>query len=222
MLKKLSEEKQREIIDCAIHEFADRGLKDAKLGNIAKAAEISVGVLYKYYEDKNALFLACVRYVTGKLEEFLEELLSHEDKPLNYAKALINELQQYSRRHGEYIRLYHVTTCTGDYAEELAREIEGCTSQVYVRFIAQAQKKGIVRGDLDPGLFAFFLDNLLTMMQFSYSCPYYTERMKLFAGADILGRDEYVARQLLRFLESAFTLDEKDIVHSTGSTEANA
>ena len=215
MLKKLSEEKQQKIIDCAVHEFADRGLKDAKLSSIAKAAGISVGVLYKYYEDKNALFLSCVRYVTGKLEEFLEELLSHEDKPLNYARALIYELQKYSRRHGEYIRLYHVTTCTCDYAREMAREIEGITSQVYVRFIAQAQQKGLVRGDLDPGLFAFFLDSLLTVTQFSYSCPYYTERMKLYAGQDILDRDEYVAEQLLRFLESAFTLEQKDIVHSS-------
>ena len=215
MLKKLSEEKQQEIIDCAVHEFADRGLKDAKLSSIAKSAGISVGVLYKYYEDKNALFLSCVRYVTGKLEEFLEELLSHEDKPLNYARALIYELQKYSRRHGEYIRLYHVTTCTCDYAGEMAREIEGITSQVYVRFISQAQQKGLVRGDLDPGVFAFFLDSLLTMMQFSYSCPYYTERMKLYAGADILGCDEYAAEQLLRFLESAFTLEQKDIVHSS-------
>ncbi len=215
MLKKLSPEKQQEIIDCAVHEFADRGLKDAKLGNIAKAAGISVGVLYKYYEDKNALFLACVRYVTGKLEEFLGELLSHEDKPLNYARALIKELQAYSSRHGEYIRLYHVTTCTSDYAEEVAKEIEGYRSEVYVRFIAQAQQKGLVRGDLDPGLFAFFFDSLLTVMQFSYSCPYYTERMKLYAGADILERDVYVAEQLLRFLESAFTLEQKDIVHSS-------
>ena len=215
MLKKLSIEKQQEIIDCAIHEFADRGLRDAKLSHIAEAAGISVGVLYKYYEDKNALFLACVRYVTGKLEEFLVELLSHEDKPLNYARALIKELQKYSRRHGEYIRLYHVTTCTCDLAGEIAGEIEGYTSGVYVRFIAQAQEKGLVRGDLDPGLFAFFFDSLLTSMQFSYSCPYYTERMKLYAGEDILGRDEYVAEQLLRFLESAFTLEEKDIVHGS-------
>ena len=215
MLKKLSVEKQQEIIDCAVHEFADRGLKDAKLGSIAKAAGISVGVLYKYYEDKNALFLACVRYVTGKLEEFLVELLSHEDKPLNYARALIRELQKYSRRHGEYIKLYHVVTCSCDYAEEIAKEIEGYTSKVYVRFIAQAQQKGVVRGDLDPGLFAFFFDSLLTVTQFSYSCPYYTERMKLYAGEDILDRDEYVAEQLLRFLESAFTLEQKDIVHSS-------
>ena len=215
MLKKLSDEKQQEIIDCAIREFADRGLRDAKLGRIAEAAGISVGVLYKYYEDKNALFLACVRYVTGKLEEFLDRLLSHEDKPLNYAKALIKELQEYSRRHGEYIRLYHVTTCTGDYAGEMAREIEGYTSKVYVRFISLSQQKGLVRGDLDPGLFAFFLDSLLTAMQFSYSCPYYTERMKLYAGENILDRDEYVAEQLLRFLESAFTLEQKDIVHSS-------
>ena len=215
MLKKLSPEKQQEIIDCAVHEFADKGLKDAKLGSIAKAAGISVGVLYKYYEDKNALFLTCVRYVTGKLEEFLEELLSRGDKPLNYARALIYELQKYSRRHGEYIRLYHVTTCMSDYAREMAREIEGYRSKVYVRFIAQVQQKGIVRGDLDPGLFAFFFDSLLTVTQFSYSCPYYAEQIKLYAGDDIPDRDEYVAEQLLRFLESAFTLEQKDIVHSS-------
>ena len=95
----------------------------------------------------------------------------------------------------------------------LAEEIEGMTARIYPRIIQKAQNAGDVRADLDPRLFAFFLDNLLMMMQFSYCCPYYQERFKLYGGEGILTDTDLVTSQLLKFLESAFTLDQKDIPH---------
>jgi len=214
VLKKLTEEKQRQIIDCAISEFADKGFTGAGMSAIAKSAGISVGVLYKYYDDKKALFLACVRLVVGNLEEFLSQLTAKSDKPLNYARALVTELQAYSKRHGDYIRLYHEITGTDKFAPELVCEIEGYTAALYTRIISDAQKEGNLRNDLDPGLFAMFFDNLLMMMQFSYSCPYYMERFRLYAGDETQEDDGYFTDQLVRFLESAFTLAQSDIKHN--------
>ena len=61
MLKKLTEEKQMEILEAGISEFADKGMKGASMSDIADKAGISVGVLYKYYSDKEDFFMACVR-----------------------------------------------------------------------------------------------------------------------------------------------------------------
>jgi len=67
-----------------------------------------------------------------------------------------------------------------------------------------------VRQDLNPRLFAFFLDNLLLMLQFSFTCEYYKERLSIYTGVNIdeLNDDEIV-NQLLKFIESAFTFSKE-------------
>ena len=47
------------------------------------------------------------------------------------------------------------------------------------------------------------------MLQFSFTCEYYKERLSLYTGVDIeeLDDDEIVT-QLLKFIESAFTFSK--------------
>lgn len=215
MLKKLSEEKLVELLECGISEFAEKGIS-ASMNTIAKRAGMSVGVIYKYYADKEAFFLACVRHSLNALENALGDIASKTDKPINYARTIIKTLQYFSAEHGDYTRMYHRITDASEYAPELAKEIEGFTSRLYTQFIAVAQASGDIRRDIDPGLFAFFFDNLLMMLQYSYCCPYYKERFKMYGGEDILDKDDYVTEQLLKFMESAFTLEQADIQHRNG------
>lgn len=215
MLKKLTQEKQEEILEAGISEFAEHGMQNSSMSAIAKRAGISVGVLYKYYEDKDAFFLACLRRSLSVLENFLDELTSHEDKPLNYARALIESVKRFSSENADHIRMYHEITTNGNnkMAAQMASDIEGMTSKLYTQFIDLAQKNGDVRKDLEPSLFAMFFDNLLMMMQFTYCCPYYRERYKIYRGVDISEEDDLVADQLLRFMESAFTFDKDSVPH---------
>ena len=217
MLKKLSEEKLAEVLEAGIGEFADRGLQQASMKTIAKRAGISVGVLYKYYENKDAFFSACVRHSTAELDTFIQDLCAQEKKPLQYAQAMIGAVQQFSQQHKDYIRLYYEATRTSDrtHAAALARQIEGVSAKLYADIIHRAQVAGDVRSDLDPQLFAFFFSNLLMVMQFSYCCPYYEERFKLYADAQNNDHAQLVTAQLLKFLESAFTLEQADIPHRT-------
>ncbi len=215
MLKKLSEEKLNELLECGISEFAEHGDR-AKLCDIAKRADMSVGVIYKYYADKDAFFLACVRHSLSALENALNEMTAKADKPINYARTIIKTLQYFSATHPDYARMYYRITESSENAAEFAEEIEGFTSRLYTQFITAAQESGDIRQDIDPGLFAFFFDNLLMMLQFSYCCPYYKERFKMYGGSDILTKDDYVTEQLLKFMESAFTFEHADIRHRNG------
>ena len=217
MLKKLSDEKLAEVLEVGISEFADRGLQQASMQAIAKRAGISVGVLYKYYENKDAFFSACVRHSTAELDAFIRDLCAQEKKPLQYAQAMIGAVQQFSQQHKDYIRLYYEATRTSDraHAAALAKQIEGVSAKLYTDIIRRAQMAGNVRRDLDPQLFAFFFGNLLMVMQLSYCCPYYEERFKLYADAQNVDHAQLVTEQLLKFLESAFTLEQADIPHRT-------
>ncbi len=217
MLKKLTEEKMTEILETGIEEFAHHGLDRANINVIAKRAGISVGVLYKYYKDKEDFFLACLKRSLSVLEAVLYEVVTSEDKILVRAEKMIRAVQLYSRKYSNYINMYHEITSGSSkkFVPLLAAQIEGITAKTYTRFIARAMEDGDIRRDINPRLFAFFFDNLLMMLQFSYSCDYYRERLKVYCGEEILQDDELLISELLKFLESAFTFAGSEIVHKS-------
>lgn len=206
MLKKLSDEKLNAILEAGISEFAARGPERASVSAIARQAGVSVGVLYKYYENKDDLFLACLRHALTALEAAIGEALAGELRVIERAEKLVRSLQRSAREQPDYHVLYHEITAGGcaRFAEPLAREIEGISARVYEAMLLDAQREGRVRADMDPRLFAFFFDNLLMMLQFSYTCAYYRERFKIYCGEDAAMDDERVAAELVKFLEGAF------------------
>lgn len=215
MYKKLNEDKMVEILETGISEFAVHGLDRANINVIAKRSGVSIGVLYKYYDDKDAFFLACIRHSLETLRNVLSEAVSGDDKLLERAEKLIRAVQLTSREHSVYNIMYNEITAGASqkYARILAKEIEGISSKLYIRFISDAKASGEIRDDIDPRMFAFFFDNLLLTLQFSYCCDYYRERFKIFCGEDILDDDEKVVSELLKFMESAFTFKRSEIKH---------
>lgn len=211
--EKISEERRERILEIGIEEFSSKGFKNANINVIAKKAEISIGLMYKYFSTKEDLFLTCITRGMRILEEALQEIMTSSDKLLIKAEKLIRATCELSRKNINYIKLYNEITSEkdGERAVMLAREIEEHTSRIYITSIAQALASGDVRQDLDPRLFAFFLDNLLTTLQFSFSCEYYRERLKIYTGVDTdTLNDDEIVRQLLKFIESAFTFEKKN------------
>ena len=89
------------------------------------------------------------------------------------------------------------------YAAQLAAEIEGISARAYTAVIAEAAARGEIRRDVDAPMLAFFFDNLLLMLQFSYSCDYYRSRFQEYCG-DAAADEAYLARQMTAFIQSAF------------------
>jgi len=210
--EKLSEKRRKEILEIAIEEFSSKGYKNANINIIAKNVGISIGLMYKYFATKEDLFLECISMGMVILRETLEEIMKSNNKLLKKAEMVIRATCELSREYKNYIKLYNEITAEkdGERAVAYAREIEGQTSRIYITAIAQALASGDVRQDLNPRLFAFFLDNLLLMLQFSFTCEYYMERLSIYTGVNIdeLNDDEIV-NQLLKFIESAFTFSKE-------------
>ena len=184
MLKKLSDEQLEAIVLSATEEFGKKGLSGANIGTIAKKADVSVGVIYKYYADKDALFRACIERSLNSLSAALMDCVSETDTPEVTAYKLAKTGVTFAKEHGECIRLYHEITAAGnsEHAKELADTIEADAARIYTEFMKKAGAKGLVRTDIDPAHLAFFFDNMLMMLHFSYGCDYYRERMRLYLG----------------------------------------
>lgn len=208
---KISKDRQNEILEIAIEEFSSKGCKNANINIIAKKAGISIGLMYKYFATKDDLFLECISRGMLILQDTLEEIMKSDNKILKKAEMVIRATCKLSREYKNYIKLYNEIAAEkdGERAVQFAREIESQTSRFYITAIAQALASGDVRQDLNPRLFAFFLDNLLLMLQFSFTCEYYKERLSIYTGVNIDELDdEEIVSQLLKFIESAFTFSK--------------
>ncbi|MCR4961602.1 MAG: TetR/AcrR family transcriptional regulator [Lachnospiraceae bacterium] len=204
MYKKLSDEKINNMLRFGISEFADKGFGGASLSSIAGKAGISVGVIYKYFEDKESFFLECVRYSLKDLNNVLTGVAAESDSLKDSIKDLVHTLILYSREHEEENRLYsEIVSGRSEMSVMLAREIEEISAMVYTDLVRKAMDEGMCRKDADPSLFAFFFDNIFMMIQFSYNCEYYRERLKLYCGDSIFEDDERMETELIRFINGA-------------------
>ncbi len=209
--ERASDARKEKILEVGIEEFSSKGFENANINIIAKNAGISIGLMYKYFATKEDLFLTCIQRGCSILDNELEEIMNSDEKILIKAARVIRTICYHSKKHGNYIRLYNEITAekNPELAKMLAEEIEFPTSRKYITAIAQAYAKNDVRQDLDPRLLAFFLDNLLTMLQFSYTCAYYRERFEIYTGINVDEMDDdQVVYQLLKFIESAFTFEK--------------
>ena len=77
MYKKLDEKTMDLILETGIDQFAQCGLDRANINTIDRTAGVSVGVLYKYFGDKDGFFLACVRHSLALLDQVLQEAVAH-------------------------------------------------------------------------------------------------------------------------------------------------
>ncbi len=206
---RIPEKKQQRILQAAVAEFARNGYESASTNRITKSAEISVGSLFQYFDSKLDLFLSTIEFGSAELKKELNSLVETETRGdfFQTVEHILRTVQRHSRENPDLIRLYNEMT-SQDSLPLVAKQVESIevfTSGLYRKLLETAKNEGHIRQDCDPGIFAFLLDNLFMMFQFSYTCDYYKERFKLYAGAEILEQDDFVLEESMRFIRAAFS-----------------
>lgn len=203
---KIPKEKRDRILNVAIKEFADNGFQNTSIQQIAKKAGISVGSVYKYFENKETMFSMVVHEGMSSLEELLMSLADSSDDIIVKAEKIIRELLKYSRKHPELIKLYCqlTTSDNSEFLNGISQRIEAVSASVYTVAISKAQETGDVRDDINPAFFAFLLDNIFMMLQFTTACDYYKERFFIYTGKQATESDDLIVEQTLKFLKAAF------------------
>lgn len=83
MAQVLKEEIRENIRKAALQEFFDKGYKSAAMRSIARQARIPTGLIYAYYENKEALFDAVLCPVLYEWERVLTAESENENKHTN-------------------------------------------------------------------------------------------------------------------------------------------
>lgn len=81
----ITDKKKRRIMEAALKEFSTKGYAASTTRDITKAAEVSNGLLFYYFKDKETLFFKLIAYSS---EHILKLLLSGLKEELNYFDAI--------------------------------------------------------------------------------------------------------------------------------------
>lgn len=201
----LPKEKRQRIIETATQEFAKKGYHDASISAIASKSGISVGAVYKYFENKQDLFMTIADHSIQRMENLLLGLAKADEDILIKVEKILREIISSSRENGVLVKLYNGMTAINDkkLAKQFAVEMESMTARIYTEAIIEGQNNGEIRKDIDPRVAALLIDNLFMNLQFSYAGDYYEERFKIYCGDDIHRQDEFIIEQILKFIKSA-------------------
>jgi TetR/AcrR family fatty acid metabolism transcriptional regulator len=83
-------EKRGQILDAAIRIFAQRGVKNTKIADIAEAAGIGKGTVYEYFQSKDEIISASFRYFMDTVGETIGRRVSKLTDPLDKLMAFFS------------------------------------------------------------------------------------------------------------------------------------
>lgn len=141
------------ILAAAIHEFSGKGLSGARINAIAARARANKRMLYHYFGNKEALYLAALEQVYATIRE-KERALDVEHLPPEEAlRRLIALTWQHFVEHPEFIRLLNTENLHE--ARFLARsarirELHSPLTRMLADLLARGAAAGTFRADVDP------------------------------------------------------------------------
>jgi AcrR family transcriptional regulator len=147
------ERSKRDILAAAISEFAAKGLAGARVDEIARRARINKRMLYQYFGDKEALWLAALEaaYENMRREERTIDVASMS--PQDGMAWLMRFNFEYCAGHPEFISLLNNENLhKAKYLKKSKRmsELYSPLLAMITDLLARGEKAGVFRRGVDP------------------------------------------------------------------------
>ena len=199
------------ILEAATGEFAAHGLGGARVDEIARRADVNKALLYHYFGNKEALFLAVLEQIYARIRG-AEATLDLETLPPEEAMArLVDFTWRYYLEHPEFIHL--VNSENLHRAEHLARsEHVGSLHHPLVDRIRELLDRGVAAGAFRPGVDPVQLYITIASLGYFYLSNAHTlgvvfER-DLLSGAELDERCEHIHQVVRGYLRPESSCDD--------------
>lgn len=97
----------RKIMNYALIEFGEHGYLESSINKICSEGNISKGILYHYFNDKDELYLACVKELFERLTLFLKsELVDSKKNKTDQLECYFNARQYFFKEYPMYQRIF--------------------------------------------------------------------------------------------------------------------
>jgi AcrR family transcriptional regulator len=194
---------RREILAAAMKEFAEKGLKGARIDDIAAQTRTTKPMIYYHFGSKERLYAAVMEEAYGGMRSQEQGLHLDELPPDQAMQRLVEVTFDHHARHPEYVRLVTVENM------ERARHISGLPSMVRRNAIAittiralleRGEREGVFR----PGINPWHLHLLINSFCFLRVSNRYTWRaifeMDLWEPNEAESQRQLIVEAVLRYV----------------------
>jgi AcrR family transcriptional regulator len=165
---------QQAILRAAMAEFSQAGLGGARMDGIAERASVNKRLIYYYFGNKEALFLAALETTYADIREAERELKLESLDPPEAVRRLVSFTWKHYLKHPEFLTLLNSENLHR--AKHLkqskrVREMNSPLVQLLGDVLERGRREGVFRGGVDPvhlyisiaGLAYFYLSNNPTL-----------------------------------------------------------
>ncbi len=182
---KLSKERQNEILDAAATVFANNGYHGANIPDICSQAGISVGALYKYFNNKEAVFIAILQRMGDLLtNEFYGKIQINRDSLLATIGDILKSMT-FTQEFQQYRQYFILYLDIGSYslngfAESITDSFENIGREFYYNLVEHFRKSGQLRSDINVDHAAYFIDSYVTLYAYTLVSKHHLIRFDRF------------------------------------------
>lgn len=175
----IADEKRARLLDQAARLFAERGLNQTDMAELAARAGVAKGSLYNYFKSKDELYLHVCRHGLAASRQAVYGGLDPDWDVMRQVEHIFRAGVDFACAHPEYVSLYLNIASAGmeRFARKISREVEKFTANHLKRLIRKGIKQGLLRPDLDVNLTAFLINSIYIVFVVSLVSPHFRIRM---------------------------------------------
>lgn len=136
----------RKLLDAAAVEFGERGFHEASISAITRRAGTALGSFYTYFDSKEAIFQALVKYMSEQLRDHVTPMVQAAPDEIAAERVGLESFLGFVREHKEIYRIIDEAEFV-DYASYRAH-YETTVNRIRQRLQAGAAR-GEIRADAD-------------------------------------------------------------------------
>ena len=146
-------ERRAAVLDCACRVFSKGSYHGTTTAEIARAAGVTEPILYRHFESKRDLYLACLEETWANIRALWDEAVADEPDSANWVRAMARAFFESERNRPVISNLWveAISEASGD--PEIRRYMRRHMRDVHAyvaRVIERAQVEGGVLPDRDP------------------------------------------------------------------------
>ena len=147
------------ILQVALNEFANYSYENSSINRICTTGNISKGVMYHYFKDKDELYLLCVRYCYDTMTDYYRSKLKNEENWKKEIKKFLEIRCHFSKEYPQLQKIFFNTIFRApEHLKEQIKKITKNLESLNYEFSMKILKKVNLKPGLEPEEIIFFVD----------------------------------------------------------------
>lgn len=181
--EKLTSEKQKKVLNAAADVFAEEGYHYASISEICKRAEISNGALYKYFKNKESLFIAVLDDGVKQVENDLyKKNMLRFTSVYRTVRAILESMGRFSEEKPAMLKIYSDlgSSAMNRFAAVASEKYRNSTSTYTVKLVELGKSNGEIRSGISHPVAACLIDSYITLFAYTLVSQYHINRFDSF------------------------------------------